>query len=214
VSDTDSFIREVSEEVRQDRMFRLWKKYGALVIGAIAVIVGGTAVWSWLEQQELQARAERGEAFLAVAAGDVAAHQALIAQQEGAAAALAGLRMAEAQAASGDTDAAIATYEQVAAEGQAGAAYTDLARLEAIRLRSASAAPDEMIAELAPLVAEGAPYRLLALELRAALALNAGDVAAARADLDAIVSDPAATGETRSRVQAVIQTLGPAASAS
>ena len=29
MSDTDSFIQEVTEEVRQDRMFALWKKWAA-----------------------------------------------------------------------------------------------------------------------------------------------------------------------------------------
>lgn len=214
MSETDSFIREVSEEVRQDRMFRLWKKYGALVIGAIAVVVGATALWSWMQHRELAARAERGEAFLATDAADPAGQEALMAAQEGPAAALAGMRLALAHAGKGETEAAIAAYEAVAADAQAGAAYADLARLEAIRLRAVSAPPAEMIADLAPLVAEGAPYRLLALELRAALALNAGETDAARADFDAIMADPGLTGEMRSRVQAAVQTLGPAGSAS
>jgi hypothetical protein len=32
VSETDSFIQEVTEEVRHDRMFRLWKKYGPYAV--------------------------------------------------------------------------------------------------------------------------------------------------------------------------------------
>ena len=35
----------VSEEVRRDRMFGLWKRYGPFVIGAIVVFVVGAAVY-------------------------------------------------------------------------------------------------------------------------------------------------------------------------
>lgn len=210
MSDTDSFIREVSEEVRHDRMFRLWKKYGALVIGGIVVVVGATGVWSWLEQREIAARVERGGTFLAAAPGDVAAQAALVAANQGAAAALAGLRLAAAQVTAGDRAAAAAAYDAVAAIPGVPAAYGDLARLEAIRLRAAEAAPAETVAALAALAAEGAPYRLMALELRAAVQLNAGETLAARADLEAILADPAATGETLSRAEATLQTLGPA----
>ena len=43
MSETDSFIQEVTEEVRQDQMLRYWKKYGAYVIGGVALIVAGAA---------------------------------------------------------------------------------------------------------------------------------------------------------------------------
>ena len=40
----DSFIREVDEELRSDRVQEFWNKYGKLVIGvavAIVVVTGG-----------------------------------------------------------------------------------------------------------------------------------------------------------------------------
>ena len=44
MSESDSFIQEVTEEVRQDRMFALWKKWGPYVLAAIVIAVGGAAI--------------------------------------------------------------------------------------------------------------------------------------------------------------------------
>ena len=43
MSDTDSFIEEVSEEVRRDRLFKLMKRYGWIAILAVLLLVGGAA---------------------------------------------------------------------------------------------------------------------------------------------------------------------------
>jgi hypothetical protein len=45
VSNPDSFIDEVTEEVRRDRLFGLFRKYGWIGLVVILGIVGGTA-WS------------------------------------------------------------------------------------------------------------------------------------------------------------------------
>ena len=55
MSDTDSFIEEVSEEVRRDRLYKFLRKYAWVGILAVVTIVGGTA---YLEFQKAQARTE------------------------------------------------------------------------------------------------------------------------------------------------------------
>ena len=55
VSDTDSFIEEVTEEVRRDRLYNFLRKYAWVGILAVVTIVGGTA---YLEFQKAQARTE------------------------------------------------------------------------------------------------------------------------------------------------------------
>ena len=59
MDETDSFIEEVTEEVRRDKLFALMKKYGWIGIAAILAIVGSSA---WIEWQKAQAVA-RAEAF-------------------------------------------------------------------------------------------------------------------------------------------------------
>ena len=52
MSDTDSFIEEVTEEVRRDRLFALLRRYGWIAGLAVLAIVGGAA---WNEWQSAQA---------------------------------------------------------------------------------------------------------------------------------------------------------------
>ena len=54
MSETDSFIEEVTEEVRRDRLFALFRRYGWIVLVLIVLVVGGAA---WNEYRKAQDRA-------------------------------------------------------------------------------------------------------------------------------------------------------------
>ena len=58
VSDTDSFIEEVSEEVRRDRLYNFFRKYAWVGVLVVLTIVGGTA---FLEYQKatVKSKAEK-----------------------------------------------------------------------------------------------------------------------------------------------------------
>lgn len=208
MSDSDSFIREVTEEVRQDRMLRHWKRFGPYVLGALALIVAAAAAWSWQQQREREAARAAGAAFLSVASGDVEATARLVETVEGPASLVAQLRHAAALAQDGRRSEAIAAYDRVAAMEAVGPAYADLAALQAARLAAPDLGLEAALARLEPLVGEGAPYRLLALELGAALRLNAGRTEAAHADLNAILADPGRTGGLDARARALLAATG------
>lgn len=208
MSETDSFIQEVTEEVRRDRMFAFWKKWGLVIGAVIAVIVAGTALWTWLDHQAEEAARARGALFLETDPADVDAQADLVAEIDGSAAVIAGLRRAAALATSGDREGAVAVWRDIAADETLSAAFRDLALLQALRAEATTGQPSALIAELGPLIATGAPYRLLAMELRAALHLNAGDPGAAHEDLRRILVDPAATEEMRLRAQEVLLATG------
>ena len=44
MSDTQ-FIREIDEELRRERLMKLWERYGAYAVGAAVLIVAATAGW-------------------------------------------------------------------------------------------------------------------------------------------------------------------------
>ena len=208
MSETDSFIQEVTEEVRQDRMFRLWKKYGPYGVTAIVAVVAVSAGLNWMKHREIEQARETGGAFLAADIASVEDQEVLIGSVDGPAAVIARLRLAAATAEAGDAQAAAALYREVADEPGIDAAYGDLARLQAVRVGAAAMDPAQAADELGPLIAEGAPYRILALELRAIIWLNAGDAEAAHADLEAIIGDPQATRESSERAVALLLSSG------
>ena len=47
MSDTDSFIDKVSEEVRRDRLFVLMRKWGWIPILLVVLLVGGATFNEW-----------------------------------------------------------------------------------------------------------------------------------------------------------------------
>jgi hypothetical protein len=64
VSNPESFIDEVSEELRRDRAVYYLRKYGWIALLVVALIVGGTA-WNEWRKASAQASAEAfGEAVL------------------------------------------------------------------------------------------------------------------------------------------------------
>ena len=208
MSESDSFIREVQEEVRRDRMFKLWKRYGPFAIGAIAAIVAAAAVSAWLEQRARQEARALGGTFLAVERGDTEAATALVQQTDGPAELVALMRSALAEAREGETAAAVEDYRAAAAHPAATPPFADLALLNAARLEAGSRPPSEIVLELEPLTAPEAPYRLLALELRALMRLEAGETAAAHEDLAEILRAPAVTGQLATRARELMAATG------
>lgn len=210
MSETDSFIQEVSEEVRQDRMFELWKKWGPFGIAAIALIVGGAAYWSYQQDQTRQAAEVRGGTFIAADPADPGQVISLADKIDGPGQIIAAFAAAGAEAQDGRHAEARTRYLAIAAEADLPREYADLARLQAVRAAAAEsgAVSSELTAELEPLIAEGAPYRLLALELRAALAIQADRIEDAHKDLRAILDDPAVTDGLQLRASEMLTTTG------
>jgi hypothetical protein len=207
LSETDSFIQEVTEEVRQDRMFALWKRWGAVVIGAIVLIVVAAALWSWNRAREEAAAEARGAALLSVDADSLEEQLALADRLEPPARIVAEFAAAAQLARAGERAEAVQRYRQIAERDDLAAHYRQLALLQAVRLAAPTDDPQAAIAVLAPLI-ETSPYSLLARELAAALHLKAGDRAAAHAELQAILADPRATAGLRLRARELLIASG------
>lgn len=208
MANEDSFINEVSEEVRRDRLFRLMRRYGWIAILAVVVLVGGAA---WNEWRKATAKAEAealGDAILAAInletdAEQVAALSAIDA--DGPSAAL--LAMITAGQGS-DPAAAIDRLEAVARDSEVNPIYRDLAALKAIVLSAPDTAPADRLTRLEPLTAPGAPYRPLALEQTAYAHIEAGDTEAALSVLSDILGDSETTEGLRRRASQLIVALG------
>ena len=201
MSQSDSFIEEVTDELRRDRLFALLRRWAWVGVLAVLLIVGGAAVREWrLARAQAEAEA-RGDALLAAfEAGDAEAVAAVPA--EGAADGVVALL-----AAAADPEAAAARLEAVAADPALPPRYRDLAVLKAV-MATPDAAVEERRARLEAIAGPGAPYRLLAEEQLALLAVEAGDADAALARLAAILEDAEATPGLRERARQLVVALG------
>ena len=180
----DSFIREVDEELRSERVQEIWKSYGKWIIAAaVAVVVGVGAYRTW-EYVAAKQAAEAGDAFIASVrlADSGKVDEALTKleslKQEGSDvyAALAGLRRASEFAKKGDVDKAVEEYDTVAAQSGIDENLRDIARLRAGALLVDSAGVTEVQARVGTLMGPGAPYRSSARETMALAYYKAGDL--------------------------------------
>jgi hypothetical protein len=213
---TDEFIREVDEAVRQDQWLKLWKQYGNYVVAAaLAVVIGtaGGAGWRAWQSSERIEEARRYAAAQQLLREDkpaeAAAAFAALAEDAGSGyRVLARLRAAEAQAEAGDPAAATAILEQLAANDDADPVYRSLGDLLAAQRGFAEAQPTAVLTELEPLVGTNDPWRYSALELRALAQMQSGDTAAARQTLDDLLADPLTPPQLGRRAAELLAFLG------
>lgn len=208
-------FREIDEEMRQENLQRIWKKYNVLIVAAVAAILIGTAGyvgWQHYSASQRAAEAERFAAALAVA-GQENADQAIrdFAAVAGEAkygyAALARLEQAGLMAEAGDLPGAIDAYDALAADSAAAQPFRDLAIvLGAYRRLQADDAPGA-VTSLSGLAAGSSPWRHLAREITALAAEKQGNRAEARRLLRQLVDDTEAPSGVRARAAEMLQAL-------
>jgi hypothetical protein len=216
VSETDSFIDEVTEEVRRDKLFAVFRKYGWIGIAAVILIVGGAAYVEWQKIRTRTAAEAFGDAVTAALDSDdpaarVAALDAVAAAGPGDAAIRAALTQflaADEALRGGDRAGALARLETLAAEPALPGDYRQLARLKAVILAGPSMAAADRDAALAELAQPGAPFRALAMEQQAIALMADGKTDEAIALARQVLQEPDATPGLQRRVTQLIVALG------
>ncbi|WP_425090548.1 hypothetical protein [Tropicimonas sp. S265A] len=210
MSNPESFIDEVSEEVRRDRLYGAFRKYGWIAGLLVVLIVGGAAYNEW---QKAQARADAqgfGDALYA-ALEMTEIESRLIALEDvrapdGAEPLSALIYATEVQARS--TEEAVAALQALAAVPDTPAVYVDLARLRMVMIGGDVLTTAERSAALDTLIQGSGPFRLLALEQRALIEAETGQRDAAIETLQRILGAAGATEGMRTRVLQLIVALG------
>jgi hypothetical protein len=213
----DSLFREIDEDLRRDRLLKLWKQYGNAVIAAAVLLVVGVAGFQLWHGYQLGRREAAGEQFaaareLARSGADAAdAFRALAGTAPGGYVFLARLREAAALAERGDHAAAAAIYRSLQADAP-DQTYRDLSVLLRVQtlMSDPKAAADgaELRAALAPLAVDGNPWRFSARELLALLDLQAGQTAEARQQLALLAADPSAPAALKERAEQILAQIG------
>ena len=213
MSNQDSFINEVTEEVRRDRLFKLFRRYGWIGVLAVVLIVGGAAWNEWRKASaEADAQAAGNAIIAALEAEDAASRSAALAAlgSDGnpSRAAILELIAADTALENGDVADAVAKLESIADNAAAPEAFRDLATVKATIIGAGILPPDERIARLNALSLGASAYRLIAMEQIALAEIELGETEAAIARLRDIVSDASVTQDLRRRASQLIVALG------
>jgi hypothetical protein len=209
VSNPDSFIEEVTEEVRRDKLFALFRRYGWIGVALVAALIGGT-IWTEWSRARAEARAQAfGDAVIdALDLGSPDERRAALAAvpADGEQAAL--LQLVLASDPDEDRTATLAALDQVAADATLGPVYRDLALLRRVLVAGADMPLADRRTALEGIAGPGRPYRTLAQELLAYLLVEEGRTDDAIAAMMALMQDQEATGGLRARLGQMVTALG------
>jgi hypothetical protein len=200
-------FHEVDEEVRRERLKKLWDRYSIYIIGVAVLIVAGIGAWRGYEYWQAKKAAAAGAAFESALtlseAGKYAEAEAAFGKIAAEAPAgyrtLARLRAAAELARVKPAD-AIKAYDALAADTSLGATLQDLAAVRAGMLMVDNASLADMRSRLDPATEPGRTFRHDARELLALSAWRNHDLTAARRYIDMITTDADTPAGTRARV--------------
>lgn len=199
-------FQEVDEEVRRERLKRLWDRYGLYFIALAVLLVASVGAWRGYQWWEAKKAAEAGASLeVAIVLSDAGKHkEAEVAFAKIASEAPAGYRMLARFREAGelskvDVKAAVARYDALAADDALGQAMQDLAALRAAMLLVDTAPFDDIRRRLEPVAEPARSFRHTAREILALSAWRGGDATAAKRYIDMIAADTETPAGTRSR---------------
>ena len=216
MSQSDSFIDEVTEEVRRDRLYAVFRRWGWVAVVLILAIVAGAAYVEWRKARDAAEAAAFGDAVLgAMAAGDEPARIAALdgvdagPDGDGRRAVLAFLVASQDVAADRRPD-AVKRLGAIADDAGLPPYWRALASLKRVILGAGTLSADERRTALDALAVAGQPFRPLALEQLALLDAEQGRSDAAITGLRAVLQEPQVSAEQRRRVGQMLVALGAA----
>ncbi len=209
MSNPDSFIEEVTEEVRRDRLFRVFRKYGWIGVVLVIGIVVGAAWNEWTKARDA-ARAEAfGDAVIdALDQGTPEERVAALAAVPADGEQLGLLQLILASDPDEDRATTLAALEKVVADAALPVSYRDLAVLRRVLAGGTDLPLADRRTALEGIAVAGRPYRTLADEQLAYLLIEEQKLPEAISALTALIQDQQASGALRARAGQVITALG------
>ncbi len=212
MTQNDSFLHEVTEEVRRDKLFAIYKKYGWVLALLIAAIVGGAGLNEWLKSRDEAAAQATGDAMLtAIALPDNAAQAAELAKladASGDAAVLVKFQQAASLQQAGDSKGAAAILDAMVGAVDTPALFRDIAKLKSVMIQGAALPAADRLAALDSLASAGMPLRILAIEQRALVHVESGEKDAALTDLKVVFESSESSQTSQQRAGQLIIALG------
>ncbi len=212
MSQNESFIEEVTEEVRRDRLFGLMRRYGWIAILVVLLIVGGAAWNEWRKAQDAQQAQALGDALLdALEADDSGARvtnlQAIEPSTQGGQIVTRFTTVSE-MIAAGDEEGATAILDAISGDGAVDPVYRQLAGFKSLLLQSDTLSVEDRRVGFEGIAQTSGMLRLPAEEQLALIEIETGETGAAITRLQRLQTDPEVTAGLRQRASQLIVALG------
>lgn len=216
-NETDSFVQEVDESLRQDRVLQFFKRYGVWVLGALVVFVLAIGGWQAWRAYSINAAREHSDDYLAAqrlaGEGDLDAakteFEALAERGPAHFRVMARLEHAAILQAQGDLEGALTEFD-AAAEAARDPVMRETAQLRAAYIAADTQDFAALQTRLQPLIESEGRLSFLARELLAIEAWEAGNLDVARETLQNLTLAFDAPEAVRQRAQVALSVVGPA----
>jgi hypothetical protein len=220
-NETESFVNEVDESLRQDRALTMAKRYGPWLIGVFILLMAALGAWQWWQgEQEKRSRAQ-SDAYMAAIelaqAGNFDAAKTEFDRLSGegprAYRVMSKMQSAAILQGQGDLDGAIAAFDE-AADLANDPLMRDTARLRAAYIAAETQDFAAVQARLQPIIDADTRLSYLARELLGVEAWEAGELDLARSTLENLTLAFEAPQGVQQRAQLALSVIGPAPAAS
>jgi len=202
LSNNESFIQEVSEEVRRDRLYRILKKWGWIGIAVIVALVGGASFNEWNKDSKMNSARNLGDRVLsAVSNKDPIELKEIetsnISQDIFIKNLLSAILLSD-----NKLDASKKALEEIRDLPSITKTYRELNafKLGLLLLKEDNLTSDERFGVFEELVEPGSPFRLLAKEQQALILIEQGKLELAIKVLTEISVDSETTASLKRRV--------------
>jgi hypothetical protein len=214
----DGFLREVEEELRRERLEKIWRQYGTYILIAGGVIVFGVLGYKYWENSRLVAAQTMGAQYegalylMSEGKEGSATKEFETLAQDGAGgyATLSRLQLAGALLREGKTAEALAAYEALANDSSADPMLKSYGALQAASLQRGKVDFTEMQKRLNPLMGDDSPWRFSARELMGLAAFKVGKSEEARSLLTPLLVDQKTPQSINERAQVILAEIATA----
>ena len=213
---TDTFVREVDENLRRDQLRDFFKAYGNWLIAGVILFLAASGGLIWWHQHQVQKAEGQVEqlsgVYTDIGAGKIPQSQQTLDQlsDSGSKAVRASARFARAALAiqQGDLKTATATYKSLAADSGLPQPYRDAALVRQTALEFDQLQPQEVISRLQPLAKTGEPWFGSAGEMTALALAKQGKRVEAGQLFAAIAKDNTVPSSIRDRATQLAASFG------
>ena len=215
VSD-DAFLREVSEDVKNDQMKAIWKKYGPWIVLAVAAILTITVSYETIKAKRIEKSAELTETFAyAVSMQNQGRYKEALAiygkiQDSGhdIYSDVAKLQISNIYFDQGNVLEALKILEEIVNNKKVNKELHDMSTVKLATYKLDTAPKEEVVAMLDPIANSNSSWANIAKEMLAMLYIREGDLAMAKNMYQGILDSDDADDDLRARVKDMLAALG------
>ena len=203
--ESESFIKEVSEEVKRDRLFKALNKFKWPLFALIVLLVGAVGGYEYYKFDKKSKAQKNGEFLISTIESLKENGQTVTEKIDNKfTSVLIKLNEAKYFEEKGDVESASAAYNHIISKYVENKFFNHYSKLQLYLMDPAESLSDvKKIKILDELSAPGSPLKLLALEQKLYLYVKINDLENIKSQVDLILSDQAITPEQVSRIKDV-----------